>query len=65
MEIVKFECVGYVQKRMGTRLRNLKSSMKGLDDGKCIGRKGRLTDDQIGKIQQYYGNAIRSNKGRP
>ena len=32
-------------------------------DGKTIGGKGRLTDQQIGKMQQYYGNAIRENKG--
>lgn len=64
-QIVKIECVGHVQKRMGTRLRNLKNSMKGrrLSDGKTIGGKGRLTDDQMGKFQQYYGNAIRENKG--
>lgn len=63
--ITKIECVGHVQKRMGTRLRNLKNTMKGrkLEDGKTLGGKGRLTDEEIGKIQQYYGNAIRENKG--
>ncbi|XP_076468336.1 uncharacterized protein LOC143299096 [Babylonia areolata] len=62
--IEKIECVGHVQKRMGTRLRNLKKGMKGraLADGKSIGGKGRLTDAEINKIQNYYGNAIRGNK---
>ena len=55
----------HVQERKGTRLHNLKNSMKGRPsaDGKTIGGKGRLTDQQIGKMQQYYGNAIRENKG--
>jgi hypothetical protein len=58
------KCVGHVQKRMGTRLRKLKSSWvdKSLRDGKKIGGKGRLTDTQIDSIQNYYGNAIRGNK---
>ena len=30
MEIEKKECLGHVQKRMGTRLRNLRKSMKGV-----------------------------------
>ncbi|GFV25434.1 uncharacterized protein TNCV_1147041 [Trichonephila clavipes] len=43
--IQKMECVGHVQKRMGTRLRKLKLvySEKKLSDGKTIGGKGRLT----------------------
>lgn len=60
----KIECVGHVQKRMGTRLRKLKTSMAGakLADGKGIGGRGRLTKDQIDSIQSHYGNAIRGNK---
>ncbi|GFX73082.1 uncharacterized protein TNCV_1704841 [Trichonephila clavipes] len=40
--IQKIECVGYVQKRMGTRLRKLilVYSKKKLSDGKTIGGKG-------------------------
>lgn len=59
----KLECVGHIQKRMGTRLRKLKSNLgkKKLSDGKSIGGKGRLTDAIISKITSYYGNAIRSN----
>ncbi|GFW46830.1 uncharacterized protein TNCV_2981861 [Trichonephila clavipes] len=61
--IQKIECVGHVQKRMGTRLRKLKLvySKKKLSDGKTIGGKGRLTDSLIDKLAHYYGNAIRCN----
>lgn len=61
--VQKLECIGHVQKRMGTRLKNLKKK-KGktlLNDKKPIGGKGRLTDDAILKIQKYYGLAIRRN----
>lgn len=63
-EIEKIECVGHVQKRMGTRLRKLKSSMSGkkLADGKGMAGAGRLTDSRIDEIQSYFGNAIRGNK---
>ena len=55
--IKKKECVGHVQKRLGTALRKLKKEQKGL------GGKGKLTDTMIDKIQNYYGIAIRSNTG--
>ncbi|GBM03068.1 hypothetical protein AVEN_14574-1 [Araneus ventricosus] len=62
--IEKVECVGHVQKRLGTRLRRLEKDMKRkkLADGKTIGGKGRLTDELIKKLTIYYGNAIRKNK---
>ncbi|GBN79607.1 hypothetical protein AVEN_228022-1 [Araneus ventricosus] len=62
--IEKVECVGHVQKRMGTRLRKLKKDMKRkkLADGKTISGKGPLTDELIKKLTTYYGNAIRKNK---
>ena len=53
----KNECVGHVQKRLGTALRKLKKETKGL------GGKGKLTDSMIDKLQNYYGIAIRSNSG--
>lgn len=55
------ECVGHIQKRMGSRLRKLCKDMKGvkLTDNKVIRGKGRLTDDTIEKLQNYYGLAIR------
>ena len=55
VSVVKKECVGHVQKRVGTALRKLKKDNKGL------GSKGRLTDAMIDKLQNYYGIAIRSN----
>ncbi|GFX93325.1 uncharacterized protein TNCV_151311 [Trichonephila clavipes] len=60
--VSKIECVGHVQKRMGTRLRKLKQMSSKLSDGKSIGGKGRLTDRIIDLITTYYGNAIRQNK---
>ena len=62
--ITKIECVGHVQKRMGARLRKLKTTKKGqkLSDGKPIGGRNQLTDAMIDKLQIYYGNAIRGNK---
>ncbi|GFS94570.1 uncharacterized protein TNCV_2015621 [Trichonephila clavipes] len=63
--VSKIECVGHVQKRMGTRLRKLKQMSSKLSDGKSIGGKGRLTDRMIDLITTYYGNAIRQNKNMP
>ncbi|XP_065066739.1 uncharacterized protein LOC135692514 [Rhopilema esculentum] len=62
--IVKKECVGHVQKRLGTRLRKLKTTYtkRKLADGKAIGGRGRLTDKMIDTMQNYYGLAIRKNK---
>lgn len=61
--IAKEECVGHVQKRVGSNLRNLKKSLKNekLADGRPIGGQGRLTDPLIDTLQTYYGNAIRSH----
>ncbi|XP_018494221.1 uncharacterized protein LOC108863949 [Galendromus occidentalis] len=63
VEIEKLECVGHIQKRMGTRLRKLKTAFRGrkLEDGKPIGGRNRPTDETIDRIQSYYGNAIRGN----
>ena len=54
--VEKLECVGHVQKRVGTRLRSLKKREKGL------GGRGKLTDATIDRLQNYYGIAIRQNK---
>ncbi|GFU86071.1 uncharacterized protein TNCV_654651 [Trichonephila clavipes] len=61
-EVEKLECVGHVQKRMGTRLRNILKMSKGikLSDGKNISGRGRLTL-KVDSIQHYYGLAIRKN----
>ncbi|XP_047127052.2 uncharacterized protein LOC124808049 [Hydra vulgaris] len=60
---VKIECVGHVQKRLGTRLRQMQCDLKGkkLEDGKIISGKGRLTDKIINKMQNFYGMSIRQN----
>lgn len=59
----KAECVGHVQKRVGTRLRDLKIRYRGvkLSDGKNIGGAGRLNEKAINTLQNYYGIAIRQN----
>ena len=64
-QVKKLNCVGHVQKRMGTALRNLKRQYRGqkLSDGKTIGGAGRLMDSRINSLQNYYGDAIRRNKG--
>ncbi|GFW55616.1 uncharacterized protein TNCV_120001 [Trichonephila clavipes] len=48
-EVEKLECVGHVQKRMGTRLRNILKTSKGikLSDGKNISGCGRLTLKEV------------------
>ena len=60
--ITKGECICHVQKRVGTRLRNLKKTHKGLlSDGKKIGGAGRLTEKVINTLQNCYGMSIRQN----
>ena len=59
---VKGECIGHIQKRVGSRLRTFKKTFKEtLPDGKKIGGAGRLTEKFINKVQNYYGIAIRQN----
>ncbi|GFS95686.1 uncharacterized protein TNCV_481991 [Trichonephila clavipes] len=53
----KYECIGHIQKRVGSKLRIIKTKEKGL------GGKGKLRTPFIDKIQNYYGIAIRSNIG--
>ncbi|GFW14492.1 uncharacterized protein TNCV_2358161 [Trichonephila clavipes] len=53
--VTKYECIGHVQKRVGARLRKLKSKNKNLSG------KGKLTDSFIDRLQNYYGIAVRSN----
>ena len=59
--VMKGECVGHIQKRVGSRLRKLKKEYGGikLSDGK--GLRGRLGDKEINKLQNYFGIAIRKN----
>ncbi|GFT52517.1 uncharacterized protein TNCV_14811 [Trichonephila clavipes] len=48
---------------MGTRLRRLKTKMRGqkLSDGKPLCGRNRLTEAEIDLLQAYYGLAIRRN----
>ncbi|GFV49484.1 uncharacterized protein TNCV_4544671 [Trichonephila clavipes] len=55
--VTQYECLGHVQKRVGARLRKLKSKNKNLSG------KGKLTDSFIDRLQNYYGSAVRSNVG--
>ena len=57
IEVEKMECIGHVQKRVGTALRKLKHDNPGL------GGKGKPTHSKIDKLQNYYGIVIRSNVG--
>ena len=55
----------YTQKRLGARLRRLKTINKSaLADGKPIGGKGQLTDKMINKLQNYFAIAIIQSKGK-
>ncbi|GFY01157.1 uncharacterized protein TNCV_5076241 [Trichonephila clavipes] len=53
--VAKYKCIGHIQKRVGTKLRKLKSKRKDL------GGRGKLTDAFIDKLQNYYSIAIRDN----
>ncbi|KYQ56969.1 hypothetical protein ALC60_04084 [Trachymyrmex zeteki] len=50
--VTKNECVGHVQKRMDSQLRNIKKKEK-------LGGKNRLTEALIKKLTIFYGLAIR------
>ena len=53
--VIKLECVGHIQKRVGNRARKLKKNVKGL------GGRGRLTNVMIDRLQNYFGLAVRGN----
>ena len=46
---------------MGAALRNLSSTLKALKQS--VSGKGKLTQEKITKIQNYYGRAIKDNAG--
>ena len=56
IKVIKYECIGHVQKRVGTALRKIKKEKK-------LGGKNKLTDKMIDRLQNYYGVAVRSNVG--
>ena len=55
--IMKEDCVNHVSKRMGTALRNLIAVSKVQKES--LSGKGKLTQEKIAKIQNYYGRAIK------
>lgn len=60
--VMKLDCIGHVQKRLGKALYEFQKSSVKLDDGKPMkGRNGRLTKAAIEKLKKYYGKAIRNN----
>lgn len=69
VKIAKGECVNHVSKRLGTALRKLRAEAvteKKTQTGRVIrmkdmGGKGKLTDNVITKLTQYYGIAVRRN----
>ena len=64
-EIIKEDCIGHIQKRIGSALRSYKNRRRGtkLTNGKSTGGHGRLTDAVCDRFQTYYGYAIRNKKG--
>ena len=63
LEIIKKERIRNIQKRLETRIRALRTTLKSkvLSDGKKISGRGRLTNKVINTIQNYYGMAIRQH----
>ena len=50
-KVEKLECIGQMQKRVGSRLRQLRNTHKGvLSDGKGILVQGRLTEKLMNKL---------------
>ena len=65
IEIKKAECIGHIQKKIGSRGHALLQRLRGkkLCDGKPVAGKGRLTDKALNLLQNYFGLAIRQNLG--
>ena len=63
ISIVKEDCVNHVAKRMGTALRSFVEASKAAR--KSVAGKGKLTQQKIAKIQNYYGKAIKDNSSDP
>ena len=59
--VKKGECIGHIQKRVGTRLQNLIKNTGLFTDDKPLGAKSRLTKKDINKLQNYFDIAIRQN----
>ena len=57
----KLECIGHVQKRLGTHLHDLRKAHK--NSSTPLSGRGKLTDKVINSLQNFYGIAIRENQG--
>ncbi|KAH7951165.1 hypothetical protein HPB52_005888 [Rhipicephalus sanguineus] len=53
------DCINHVHKRMGAALRNIVDKKKA--QGESLGGRGKLTQEKIKTIANYYGYALRSN----
>ena len=64
--VKKEDCIGHVQKRVGSTLRTYKNKCREskLPGGKIVGGWGCLIDAVVDKIQNYYKVNIRSNIGK-
>ena len=63
--VMKLDCIGHVQKRLGKALYEFQRTATKLEDGKPVkGKQGRLTKAAIEKLKGYYGKAIRNNVNR-
>ena len=63
--VIKLDCIGHVQKRLGKALYDFQKSTTKLEDGKPVkGSNGRLTKTAIEKLRKYYGKAVRNNVSR-
>ena len=58
-QVAKEECINHVSKRMGTALRKLIETSKAR--GESVSGRGKLTQEKVTKIQNYYGSAIKDN----
>eukprot|EP00795_Rhopilema_esculentum_P007344 gene7344-13076_t len=61
VEIGKEDCINHVSKRMGSALRNLVAESKA--QKQPVSGKGKLTQEKMLKIQNYYGWAIKNHAG--
>ncbi len=57
--IDKEDCINHISKRMGTALQKFVATEKA--KGESIAGKGKLTQQKIMKIQNFYGRAVKDN----
>ncbi|KAH9377429.1 hypothetical protein HPB48_016806 [Haemaphysalis longicornis] len=60
IKVLKKDCINHIHKWMGAVLRALLGKFRA--QGEPLGGKGRLAQDRIKKITNYYGYALRSHK---